>query len=128
MCRILKSGKIFGEIARTEYFLIRHSEPEKKLPGYLYIEPFRHLENYTEWTTQEFLDFGKALQKASAWIYSKYSPKKVYTVSIAEKVPHMHFHLVPRYEELKGPEYIRLALDGLLEPPAGIPFPNLETE
>ncbi|EMM70776.1 hypothetical protein LEP1GSC038_1292 [Leptospira weilii str. 2006001855] len=30
-------------------------------------------------------------------------------------VPHMHFHLIPRYsDDLKGIDYIRLALQGKL--------------
>ncbi|EMN14643.1 hypothetical protein LEP1GSC055_2136 [Leptospira borgpetersenii str. Brem 307] len=62
-----------------------------------------------------FSDFGKALEFATKWIYKNHVPIKVYTVMVSEVVPHMHFHLIPRYsDDLKGIDYIRLALQGKL--------------
>lgn len=99
----------FGE------FSVRHCEEEKKLNGYLYIEPHSHWTSYQEWTKDSFSDFGKALEFATKWIYKNHSPIKIYTVTVSEMVPHMHFHLIPRYsDDLKGIDYIRLVLQGKL--------------
>lgn len=126
ICAVLRGAKIPGLIHQNSSFIIRHAPEDKKIPGYLYIEPISHREKYSDWDPKEFKDLGETLQFATDWIQEKYSPPKIYTVLVAEKVAHMHFHLVPRYEDIKGPEYIRLALEGLASAPVGIPFPKFE--
>ncbi|WP_039934550.1 HIT family protein [Leptospira inadai] len=125
ICSAHRSEKISGFLFRSGPFLVRHSEFSKKLPGYLYVEPVSHREAYSEWTSEEFAELGTAFQRATTWIYDRFSPQKIYTVLVAEKVAHMHFHLIPRFGEIKGPEYIRLALEGLLDLPETISFPEI---
>ncbi|PJZ65081.1 HIT family hydrolase [Leptospira wolffii] len=124
ICKIHAEEKILGFLFKNRSFLVRHAPEDKKIPGYLYVELLSHREKYSEWDSKEFEDLGEALRSATDWIQSRYSPPKIYTVLVAEKVAHMHFHLVPRYEDLKGPEYIRLALEGLAPAPVGIAFPE----
>ncbi|WP_425460363.1 HIT family protein [Leptospira fluminis] len=124
ICIEHSSSSPSGFLFRSGDFLIRHCEPSKKIPGYLYVEPIAHRESYSEWSEKEFSEFGIALQKASEWILSRFSPAKIYTVLVSEKVAHMHFHLIPRYGETKGPEYIRQALEGMAQAPDGISFPK----
>ncbi len=126
ICDIHQEKLIYGLLFRNRSFLVRHAPEDKKIPGYLYVEPILHREKYSDWDSKEFEDLGETFRFASDWIQTRFSPPKIYTVLIAEKVEHMHFHLVPRYEEIKGPEYIRLALEGLAEAPVGIPFPKFE--
>ncbi|TGJ99210.1 HIT family hydrolase [Leptospira semungkisensis] len=126
ICNILSQKEIPGLILRNDSFIVRHSPSEKNIPGYLYVELISHREKYAEWDPKEFEDLGETLRFATDWIQERFSPPKIYTVLVAEKVAHMHFHLVPRYEEIKGPEYIRQALEGLAQAPVGIPFPKFE--
>ncbi|XDD51844.1 HIT family protein [Leptospira sp. WS92.C1] len=115
ICQIHHSGENVEILAHFGAFAVRHSEKEKRLKGYLYIEPILHWTSYQDWTTGSFVDFGNALQFATERIYQDHSPLKIYTVTVSEMIPHIHFHLIPRYtEELKGVDYIRLALQGKL--------------
>lgn len=95
--------------------MIRHSEIEKNCPGYLYIEPFRHVEDYPSFTAEEFNELSQMLSIATNWIHQKFQPKKLYTITVSEAVPHIHFHIVPRYtDETKGLDYLKLALSSEL--------------
>ncbi len=124
MCKICETHatKIPYLIYESNLFIIRHSEFTKNIPAYLYIEPKRHIENYAEFTDNEFSNLGSIIQKGIEWIYEFTKPKKIYTVTISEKVPHIHFHLVPRFtEEQIGFEYLQKAVSGEMEM-------NIETE
>ncbi|MBW0434753.1 HIT family hydrolase [Leptospira yasudae] len=115
LCKFHQTANDSEILGRFGEFRVRHSEEEKRLQGYLYIEPVSHWTSYQDWTSTAYSDFGKALEFATAWIYEHHSPVKVYTVTVSEMVPHMHFHLIPRYsDELRGVDYIRLALQGKL--------------
>lgn len=115
ICQVYQAGEKPEILARFGEFSVRHSEEEKRLQGYLYIEPASHWTSYQEWNGEAFSDFGKALEFATKWIYQNHSPVKIYTVTVSEMAPHMHFHLIPRYtDDLKGVDYIRLALQGKL--------------
>lgn len=126
ICRTHAEVPVHGLLLRNRSFLVRHAPEDKKIPGYLYIEPLSHREKYSDWDSKEFEDLGETLRFAASWIQERFSPPKIYTILVAEKVAHMHFHLVPRYEDVKGPEYIRLALEGAAAAPVGIEFPHFE--
>ncbi len=103
-------------ILEKKFFFVRHSEFSKNVPGYLYIEPKKHIENYSEFSKEEFYELSECLEFGVNWIYKYFSPKKIYTVTISEAVPHIHFHLVPRYiDEFKGFSYLQKAVSGELE-------------
>ncbi|MDV6235054.1 HIT family hydrolase [Leptospira ellisii] len=115
ICRFFESSSSVQVLGTFGEFSVRHSEAEKRLPGYLYIEPKPHWTSYSDWNPESYSDFGNALRFATNWIYERHSPLKVYTVTVSEMVPHMHFHLIPRYtEDSRGVDYIRLALQGQL--------------
>ena len=79
----------------------------------MYIEPKRHIESFSKFTTIEFKEVGEFLEKGMSWIYKYFSPIKVYTVTISESVPHIHFHLVPRFtEDEKGFSYLQKVVAG----------------
>lgn len=97
-------------IAWDENWVLRLAPSEKNLPGYLYLEPRRHIESYQD-LGELYTSLGVWIQKGMDWMHSNYQPRKVYLVTIAEAVPHLHFHLVPHYGfETKGADYIRLVL------------------
>jgi diadenosine tetraphosphate (Ap4A) HIT family hydrolase len=56
------------------------------------------------------MQLGECMKLATEWIYKHFKPVKLYTITISEAVPHLHFHLVPRFEESpKGIEFLQLA-------------------
>lgn len=100
---------------KSKNFLVREAESEKNCPGYLYIEPKRHIESFAELSHDEFSEFGSVMEESVGWIYENFKPLKLYTVTVSEAVPHIHWHLVPRYsDELKGFPYIQAVLEGRL--------------
>lgn len=117
-CKICKihSSKIPMVVCETSHWVIRHSEFSKHAPGYLYIEPKRHIEAYNELSLEEFIQLGECMELATNWIYQHFKPLKLYTITVSESVLHLHFHLVPRFEDrLKGIEFLQMALSGKLE-------------
>lgn len=97
-----------------ENWILRLADSKKNCPGYLYLEPRIHAESFPE--LGEILnDLGRVLKIGMDWIQKNHNPRKIYTVSISEAVPHLHFHLVPHYgSDVKGIDYLKLALgDGL---------------
>lgn len=81
----------------------------------IYIEPRRHVEVYNDLIHGEFMQLGECMKLATEWIYKNFKPLKLYTITISEAVPHLHFHIVPRFEDSpKGIEFLQIALSGNL--------------
>ncbi len=116
-CKICKIHSNFQAIKGLEFdnWIVRPAEMEKNCPGYHYIEAKGHLTAYEEVDKIAWNEYGDILHTLTSLIYKKNTPIKIYTVSIAELVPHLHFHMVPRYIESPiGMDYLSLALKGEL--------------
>ncbi|GBF49301.1 histidine triad domain protein [Leptospira ryugenii] len=86
-------------VQESEFWLVRKAPAQKGLDGYLYLECKRHVESWFELTPEEWADFGKGMELGVSQIASEdVRPDKLYLAAIAEKVPHLHIHIVPRYE------------------------------
>ncbi|WP_246047565.1 HIT family protein [Leptospira ilyithenensis] len=99
-------------IQETKHWVLREAPSDKSLSGYLYLESKRHVESWASLTKEECSDYGQilfsALESSSAL---EVKPEKIYFAAIAEKVPHLHVHLVPRYEgQEKGISHLEKAL------------------
>ncbi|HMV44808.1 MAG TPA: HIT domain-containing protein [Leptospiraceae bacterium] len=116
ICDIHHTKSIPMLVGETFHWVIRHSEFTKNAPGYLYIEPKRHVESYNDLIHGEFMQLGECMKMATEWIYRHFKPLKLYTITVSEAVPHLHFHLVPRFEDSpKGIEFLQEALSGKLQ-------------
>jgi diadenosine tetraphosphate (Ap4A) HIT family hydrolase len=114
ICDIHKT-ELSGLVLVTKDWVIREAEAEKNCKGYLYIEPIIHVEKFTDFNYSMYASLGTCIEEGMKWIYKHNSPQKIYTVTISEAVPHIHFHLVPRYIDFpKGLDYLKLALEGKL--------------
>ncbi|MCB1179111.1 MAG: HIT family hydrolase [Leptospiraceae bacterium] len=117
-CKICKTHQNLQEkefIISSEYWILRHSEKEKNCPGYLYLEPKNHVESFFEIPESAWKEQGEIFKQAFDWIKKRFEPKKIYIVTISEAVPHIHYHIVPRYnDDTKGIPYLDLALTGKL--------------
>lgn len=115
LCNLHPSDLVDSEI--LTHWRIRPAVREKNCPGYHYIEFKTHVETYLEVNSDAWKEYGMIISHLTSLVYNNYSPLKIYTVSISEAVPHLHFHFVPRYIEFPiGIEYLQLALAGKLPP------------
>lgn len=106
ICETHKKGQT--PLYENKDWIVR--EAEKNLTGYLYIEAKVHIESWSEIKPEVMKNYGECLYVAFQEI-QKHNPIKIYQVAIAEKVPHLHLHLVPRYsEDLKGLDHLKIAL------------------
>jgi diadenosine tetraphosphate (Ap4A) HIT family hydrolase len=106
-------SKSFENIEISKHWIVREAESEKYCQGYLYVESKQHIEKFTDFSIEVWHDLSEVLNHAYQWIYANYSPLKVYQVTISELVPHIHYHLVPRYQEdIKGFDYLSAVVQG----------------
>jgi diadenosine tetraphosphate (Ap4A) HIT family hydrolase len=70
------------------------------LPGWLVVIPHRHIETLAALTAAEAGVLGPLLQHLSAALTEVIGCPKTYVVMFAEKVQHVHFHVIPRMADL----------------------------
>ncbi|TGL37579.1 HIT family protein [Leptospira perdikensis] len=107
-CSICDAHKNETEILfQNDDWILRKAE--QNLDGYLYLELRRHVESWFGLGISVFENYGRAIHQATE-ILKEYNPEKMYIVAIAERVPHLHVHLIPRYENQdKGLDHIAKA-------------------
>lgn len=70
---------------------------EKATRGHLLLEPVRHITDLGEMNTAEQEALGSLIAEGSRLIREHTGAEHVYLYRINDKVPHLHFHLIPRY-------------------------------
>lgn len=68
--------------------------------GYLVLKPERHVLELADLAPEEALRLGTAAQRVTAAMRAALHPERVYVCSFVETVPHLHFHLLPRYHDM----------------------------
>lgn len=66
--------------------------------GHLMIELHRHVTSPAELSDSEAGEVGVMIASASRMLVHKLGAEHVYVFTIGHLVPHLHFHIVPRYE------------------------------
>ena len=96
-CIICQRGRAEDPLIvyEDDNWIVRHSR-ETNILGYLLIESRRHFLDLSESTDDESLAIGPLLKRVTAAIKSVVQPERVYTVTLAETVPHCHIHVIPR--------------------------------
>ncbi|HEY9775426.1 MAG TPA: HIT domain-containing protein [Planktothrix sp.] len=94
ICRPLGDEDKFV-VFQNEEWTVRHSR-ETNILGYLLIESRRHILDLSEANDAECASYGPLLRSAVTAIKSTIDPERVYTITLAEAVPHFHVHLIPR--------------------------------
>jgi diadenosine tetraphosphate (Ap4A) HIT family hydrolase len=110
ICEAHKSRNSF--LAETEFWVLRQAPLDKNLEGYCYLESKNHTESWLTLSLAECQDFGNILHKGlEASLVLPSTPDKIYFAGIAEAVPHLHIHLVPRYpNQTRGIAHLETAL------------------
>lgn len=106
ICPICKKNEMFNtnKIFETKKFFVTHGPIESQILGYIYIEPKRHIENWTEFSVTELTEITTLIKEIEVMLKKLLNAERVYTVTISEDVRHLHFHIIPRVfgQELKG--------------------------
>jgi len=68
------------------------------LRGWFVITARRHVEDVGELTTDEASELGVLVSKISAAVTDALRPARVHVFSHGEMVPHVHVHVLPRYD------------------------------
>jgi len=92
------------------------------LAGYLILKPRRHVHELADLTDSEAATMGPVMRRLLAAMRSVLVPQRIYVVSFAETVHHLHFHLIPRYEDMSalGPDLLSDVFAGRWRCDAGV--------
>ena len=85
------------EIGRGSLWVLRHHPDPAPLAGWLLLDSCRHLGGPADFTAQEALAWGPAVQWASALVRELTGCDRVYAIAFGEGAPHLHLHLIPRF-------------------------------
>ncbi|KMK77394.1 HIT family protein [Alkalihalobacillus pseudalcaliphilus] len=85
-------------LIETEHWLLTHGPFESQILGYVYLEPRRHLENWSEMTQQEVSEMGIQIQRVEKALNNLLPLQRLYSLTISEAVSHIHVHLIPRLD------------------------------
>jgi diadenosine tetraphosphate (Ap4A) HIT family hydrolase len=108
-----------GVIHDDGLWRLEHAFEPVPLAGWLIVKPLRHVEAFSDLTAEEAAAFGPLARRATSALMAVLQPKKVYLclVAEAENAAHIHFHLVPRFEdtppELRGPGIFALLREAM---------------
>jgi diadenosine tetraphosphate (Ap4A) HIT family hydrolase len=96
-----------GTIYADDLWIADHGIPAL-VRGYVVLKPKRHVRDLADLTVEEASALGVAAQRVSAAVRSALSPERIYVCAFVEAVPHLHFHLLPRYSDMPplGPRLV----------------------
>ncbi|MCL7748040.1 HIT family protein [Halalkalibacter alkaliphilus] len=80
----------------NENWVITHGPLGSQLLGYVYLEPKRHVENWSDFSETELVELGPLIKKIELSLKELIHLDRLYSVTISEAVRHIHFHLIPR--------------------------------
>jgi len=90
-----------GKIAETENFFVFHNQTHPApVLGWLIIAPKAHILQQTAFSPDVLLELMELQQKMTAILEKTTRTGRVYWAVFGEEVKHLHFHLIPRPENL----------------------------
>ena len=84
------------EIQRSGLWVLRHHPTPAPLPGWMLLDTLRHCAGPVDFTTDEAIGWGIAVQKASQLVQQLTQCDRVYAIAFGEGAQHLHLHLIPR--------------------------------
>lgn len=98
-------------IYEDNYWIVSYGPFNSQVSGYVYIEPKRHVENWTDFTDEELTTVGPLIKRVEVALKTELSIERAYVLTISEAVRHIHFHIIPRLKEsnFKGLDLIKQA-------------------
>lgn len=90
------------------------------LAGWVVVAPARHVEHVGDLEAEEMAALAEAARRLAGWQRELLGATKSYVALFAEVVPHLHFHVVPRYPgtapSLRGPRAFQASAAEMLPP------------
>ena len=84
------------EIQRSGLWVLRHHPNPAPLPGWMLLDTLRHCAGPVDFTTDEAIGWGIAVQKASQLVQQLTQCDRFYAIAFGEGAQHLHLHLIPR--------------------------------
>jgi diadenosine tetraphosphate (Ap4A) HIT family hydrolase len=103
---------LWDSIYRTPYWDVAHAY-NTSLYGWLVLIVRRHIDAIDEMTEDEAVELGKLIRHVSVILKELTGCAKTYVIQFAEAAghPHVHFHVVPRMDDLpidhRGPNIFK---------------------
>ena len=89
---------------------VRHLEAPHGVAGWLLLSTRRHVVSIAELDDDEAATFGIAIRHVHRTLLQATGAARVYIAALAEAVPHVHVHLVPRADAGDAPRGFPLFL------------------
>ncbi len=89
-----------GVIWESNLWYVRHIAPPAPLVGWTMFHTQRHVQGPAHFNDAEAASFGPVLRHVTRTIEQVSGALRVYVVAFGESTPHMHSHLIPRYEKM----------------------------
>jgi len=72
---------------------------EAGVKGYIYLEPLRHVEHWSDLTQEELLEMSLLIPQIERALRQLLPVERMYIVVISEAVRHIHLHIIPRLQD-----------------------------
>ena len=90
-------SKIPYEIGRSGLWVLRHHPDPSPLLGWLFLDTLRHVGGPADFSPDEAVAWGPAVQQASQLVRKLTGCDRVYAIAFGEGARHLHLHLIPRF-------------------------------
>ena len=86
------------EVARDGRWVVRHHLPPAPLAGWTFLCTERHVQGPTDLDDAEADGLGRAIRRVSRAVREATGCDRVYAIAFGQGAPHLHVHLVPRFD------------------------------
>ncbi len=106
------------QIIKTPLWVLRHHPHPSPLLGWILLDSNRHLSGPVDFSPDEAIAWGKAVQSSCKLLKEVSRCDRVYVVAFGEGAQHLHVHLIPRFtsnpltKSWKVADYYRLVESG----------------
>jgi len=107
LCEKVRSGVLGAEplmlyeLTSSAVFLEEH----QIYRGYCLVVYKKHVEELFQLTEEERVQFCEDMNRVAEAVYAAFEPRKMNYELLGNKVPHLHWHVIPRYESDEIPEW-----------------------
>ena len=104
VCRIHSDAALADAFGchRGPLWVVRHHPNPAPIAGWSFLCSVRHVQGPADLDDAEAASFGKALREASRSVRRVTGCDRVYAIAFGQGAPHLHVHLVPRFDAERG--------------------------
>ncbi|MBO5658357.1 MAG: HIT family protein [Duodenibacillus sp.] len=86
------------ELWRNEHFYVLHAN-DPMIPGFVRVVAVDHVSEMSDLTPHMRAELWELLNLVESVMRKEMQPKKVNLAEFGNMVPHLHWHVIPRYED-----------------------------